>query len=201
MMTVIVKGDDVPATSSRERMVRAAVELFRERGYAATSFHDVIERSGAPRGSIYHHFPEGKQQLAREAIHWYAERTIRALDRAVAAGSALDVLDLFVAASRDSLVASDFTAGCAIAGVTLDLGMAEEPIRTSVAVAFVRWRDALADVFGREGATPAQARRLAHFVVAAAEGALLLARAQRDAQPIDDVAVELRTHVRAALTR
>jgi AcrR family transcriptional regulator len=180
-------------------MVRAAVELFRERGYAATSFHDVIERSGAPRGSIYHHFPEGKQQLAREAIDWYAERTIRALDRAVAAGSPLDVLDIFVAASRDSLVASEFMAGCAIAGVTLDLGMAEEPIRSSVAVAFERWRDALAGVFGREGATPAQARRLAHFVVAAVEGALLLARAQRDAQPIDDVAVELRAHLRAVL--
>ncbi|MDQ7908333.1 TetR/AcrR family transcriptional regulator [Phytohabitans sp. ZYX-F-186] len=191
----------MPARSSRERMVRAAVELFRERGYAATSFHDVIERSGAPRGSIYHHFPEGKQQLAREAIQWYADRSLRALDRAVAAGAALEALDLFVAASRDSLVASDFLAGCAVAGVALDLGAADEPLRSSVAVAFGRWRDALADVFGREGATPERARRLAHVVVAAVEGALLLSRAQRDAQPIDDVAAELRAHVRAALAR
>src|SRR5258708_12625483 len=49
-------------------MIRAASELFRQRGYHATTFSDVVRESGAPRGSTYFHFPGGKQELAREAI-------------------------------------------------------------------------------------------------------------------------------------
>ena len=181
---------------SRERMVRAAVDLFRERGYAATSFNDVLERGGAPRGSIYHHFPGGKEQLAREALQWYAERVARALD---STGSAREIVDLFLASSREALVASDFSAGCAVAAVTLDLGPGEDRLKPSVADAFGRWRTVLTKAFTREGATPAQARRLAAFTVAAVEGALILARAERSAQPCDDVATELRAHLDVTL--
>jgi AcrR family transcriptional regulator len=181
---------------SRERMVRAAVDLFRERGYAATSFSDVLERSGAPRGSIYHHFPGGKDQLASEAVQWYADRVARALDRA---GPATEVVELFLSSSREALVASDFSAGCAVAAVTLDLGPGEYRLHPSVANAFGRWRTVLSEAFTREGATPAQARRLAAFTVAAVEGALILARAERSARPLDDVATELRAHLSAAL--
>ena len=55
-------------TDSRSRMIEAAFELFRKRSYHATAFSDVVQESGAPRGSIYFHFPGGKQQLAREVI-------------------------------------------------------------------------------------------------------------------------------------
>jgi len=198
MMVVIVKGVRVP-DSSRERMVRAAVELFQKRGYAATSFNDVIEHSGAPRGSIYHHFPRGKEQLAQEAVRWYAERVARRLESAVAAASATEAVELFVTGARDGLVASGFMAGCAVAGVALDVGPGEDALRSSVAEAFERWRQILAEVFRRRGATPAQARRLSRFVVAAVEGALILSRADRTVQPLDDVGVELRAHLRVAL--
>src|SRR5260370_126560 len=55
-------------SDSRSRMVEAASELFRRRGYHGTAFSDVVRESGAPRGSIYFHFPGGKQELAREAV-------------------------------------------------------------------------------------------------------------------------------------
>jgi AcrR family transcriptional regulator len=58
---------DTPDQDSRSRMIRAAAQLFRQRGYHATAFSDVIQASGAPRGSTYFHFPGGKQELAREA--------------------------------------------------------------------------------------------------------------------------------------
>lgn len=186
-------------TDSRDRMVRAAAELFRERGYAATSFSDVIERSGAPRGSIYHHFPRGKEQLAAEALRWYAEATARALTRALTGGSSADAVAVFVTAMRDGLRASDFRAGCPIAAVALDVGPADDALLASVVGAFESWRTALATAFRRDGATPAQARRLASLVVAAVEGALILARAERDVQPVTDVAHELAAHVRTAL--
>ena len=81
MMTVIVKGSGM-SLNSREKMIVAAQELLSERGYAGTSFGDVIERSGAPRGSIYHHFPEGKQQLVTEAVQRYAAGVLAAIAKA-----------------------------------------------------------------------------------------------------------------------
>lgn len=184
---------------SRERMIRAAIDLFRERGYAATSFQDIIERSGAPRGSIYHHFPDGKDQLAREALRWYADQVTQALDAARTGGSPIDVVDLLVSSLREALVASDFSAGCAVAAVTLDLRSGEDVLRTSVTDAFAHWRKTLAAAFTRAGATAAQARRLASFTVAATEGALILARADRSTRPLDDVRTELRAHLRTTL--
>ena len=188
-------------TDSRERMIRAAVELFAERGYAATSFHDIIERSGAPRGSIYHHFPGGKAELAGEALRRAAERTARHLTTASTQGSPITAVRVFVTALSEALRASDFHAGCAIAGVVLDTTPADEALLRQSAAAFARWRQALTHGFRRAGATPTEARRLAVFVVAAVEGALLLARAERNLQPLTDVGRELEAHVRAVLGR
>jgi TetR/AcrR family transcriptional regulator, lmrAB and yxaGH operons repressor len=58
------------AADSRASMIRSAAALFGSRGLCATSFADVLADSGAPRGSIYHHFPGGKRQLAEDAIAW-----------------------------------------------------------------------------------------------------------------------------------
>src|SRR5205814_7962688 len=63
-------------SDSRARMVRSAASLIRTRGVTGTSFSDVLADSGAPRGSIYHHFPEGKEQLAADAIKWTSERVL-----------------------------------------------------------------------------------------------------------------------------
>ena len=182
-------------------MIRAAVALFAERGYSATSFNDIIERSGAPRGSIYHHFPGGKSELAADALRWTSERVRRGLAAASAQGTSADAVRVFVTTLGEALRASDYHAGCAVAGVVLDTTADDEPLLKHGAAAFDIWRQALAEIFRRDGATQVQARRLAVFVVAAAEGALLLARAERGIQPLTDVEHELSAHVRAVLAR
>jgi TetR/AcrR family transcriptional regulator, lmrAB and yxaGH operons repressor len=186
---------------SRDRMLRAAVELFRERGYAATSFSDVIERSGAPRGSIYHHFPGGKLQLGVEALRFSAERTGRALERAASGGgSSVDSVRFFFRAMRELVVASGYEAGCAVAGVVLDTSPDDAPLVEAAREAFDAWRRGLARAFEADGAGAAQARRLAAFVVAAAEGALVLARAERGVRSFDDVSREVEEHLRRSLS-
>jgi AcrR family transcriptional regulator len=176
-------------------MVRAAALLFQERGYAATSFQDVIARSGAPRGSIYHHFPGGKEELAIEALRWYSERTTALMRQKMQEGTAVEAVAGFLAISREALRKSDFRAGCPVAGVALDLAEGDDALHAAVAAAFEDWRGVLAAAFERDGATPAKARRLAAFVYAALEGALMLARAQRDLRPMDDVTAELLDHL------
>ena len=67
-------------------MIRSAALLFRENGYSGTGFRDVIAHSGAPRGSIYHHFPDGKEQLAADTVEWAGAVIERRLARAARAG-------------------------------------------------------------------------------------------------------------------
>src|ERR1700704_520437 len=82
MTTVIV--DHSSRTDARERMIRSAAMLFQERGVERTSFTDVLARSGAPRGSIYHHFPGGKAQLAEEATRYAGDFIAAGLTAALA---------------------------------------------------------------------------------------------------------------------
>src|SRR5437588_3601761 len=106
------------SSDSRERMVKSAATLIGARGLNATSFSDVIADSDAPRGSIYHHFPQGKKQLAEEAIQWTSEQ-ILAYQRACVATTATDVLNWFIDLWRQSLLASGCTSGCPVVGVAI----------------------------------------------------------------------------------
>src|SRR5205809_7789138 len=120
MTSVIVESRGKFVNSdSRERMVRSAASLIRTRGVNATSFSEVLADSGAPRGSIYHHFPQGKEQLAVDAIRWTSERVLAHL-RAGTPVTASDVLKRFIALWRQVVVASGGAAGCVVAGVAID---------------------------------------------------------------------------------
>jgi TetR/AcrR family transcriptional repressor of lmrAB and yxaGH operons len=184
---------------SRQNMIKTAAFLFGERGYAATSFQDVIARSGAPRGSIYHHFPGGKEQLAAEALRWYAERTrTRMAGDTVSGGPTVDAVAGYFAATATWLRKSDFRGGCPIGSVALDLG-GDDPLREVVAEAFADWRRVLEHAMRAEGCPEATARSLAALVIAASEGALMLARAERDTRLYEDVADQVLQHLRSVL--
>src|SRR5437870_9736384 len=111
MLVVIVKGKE--RTDSRASMVRSAASLIRTRGVTATSFSEVLAASGAPRGSIYHHFPNGKEQLAADAIRWTSERALR-YQRECTVRTPEGVLDWFVDMWRQIVVASHGTEGCVV---------------------------------------------------------------------------------------
>jgi len=179
-------------TDSREKMIRATVELLRERGYAGTSLGDILARSGGPRGSIYHHFPGGKQELVAEALRRYAAGIRRRLAAVAETGSGVDMVRALLGAMRDGLRASDFSVGCAVAGVVLDLAPdPDQALLTPAAEALHGWRDVIATALTRDGVAPARARRLATLVLAAFEGAIILARAHHDTAPLDEVEQEL----------
>jgi AcrR family transcriptional regulator len=183
---------------SRERMVRSAALLFRERGYSGTAFSDVIAHSGAPRGSIYHHFPGGKAQLAQEAVAWGAAAIAERLDQALARErDAAGVLRAFLAPWREVLERSDFRAGCPLVAITVETEV-PPPLAHAVAQAFAGWRELLAARLRRAGIPAARAARLATLTVAAIEGAVLLCRAERDTAPLDAVAAELAAAIESA---
>ncbi|MCQ0004253.1 TetR/AcrR family transcriptional regulator [Actinomadura madurae] len=135
-------------TDSRERMVRSAAFLFRERGYSGTGFRDVIAHSGAPRGSIYHHFPEGKAQLAEEAVRYAGEFLNAGILAATESGDAASAVDAFVGWWRQVLIKSEFRAGCPVVAVTVECHDDAPQLAAAAAAAFGRWQDTLATGLG-----------------------------------------------------
>ena len=178
------------ASDSRASMVRSAASLIRSRGVNATSFSDVLADSGAPRGSIYHHFPDGKRQLAEDAIQSTSERLLAHL-RAGSPTSPSDVLERFIAMWRQVVVASAGSAGCVVAGVAIDTVPGEKELMEVVRATFRLWVAALAEELEAAGVPSARATPIAMATLAAMEGALILCRAEGDVRPLEAVAKEL----------
>jgi AcrR family transcriptional regulator len=177
-------------SDSRERMVKSAAELIGKRGLNATSFSDVIAESGAPRGSIYHHFPEGKKQLAEAAIEWTSEQ-ILGYQRACSATTPAGVLNWFVDLWRQSLVASGCTAGCPVVGVAINTVAGEMDLIAVVRAAFQSWVALLASQLEATGIPTPRAMSIALTALAGMEGALILCRAEGNSRPLEAIVEEL----------
>jgi len=172
----------------RARMVEGAVALLATRGLEGTSFSDVLERTGAPRGSVYHHFPGGKDELVAAAIDC-ALLQVQDLMNGVAGAPATEVAEFFLDAWRQTLTRSGFSAGCALVAVAVATDSAE--LRSKTASAFRAWQAHLAALLERGGLSAAAAARHAGLLLAASEGAVIISRAQGDLTSFDATAAAL----------
>ncbi|HEY8860975.1 MAG TPA: TetR/AcrR family transcriptional regulator [Candidatus Limnocylindria bacterium] len=171
-------------------MVRSAASLIRTRGVSATSLADVLADSGAPRGSIYHHFPRGKDQLAGDAVGWTSQRVL-AHQRACRATTAKGVLECFIDMWRQVVLASGGTAGCVVAGVAIDTAGETPGLIDVVRATFRSWIDLLSDQLAATGIPAKRASAIAVATVAGMEGALILCRAEGGVGPLETVAAEV----------
>jgi TetR/AcrR family transcriptional regulator, lmrAB and yxaGH operons repressor len=181
---------------SRANMVRSAASLISEHGVNATSFSDVLADSGAPRGSIYHHFPDGKKQLTEEAMALTSERVLSYL-RAGTGTTPLEVLDHFISIWRAVIVSTKATRGCAIAGVAVDSPDDSFDLLTRARDIFRSWASLLTEQLSAVGVDAAVARDLAHTSLATMEGALILCRVEGNVEPLDVAARQLRSLLKA----
>jgi TetR/AcrR family transcriptional repressor of lmrAB and yxaGH operons len=177
---------------SRSNMVHSAASLISEHGVNATSFSDVLADSGAPRGSIYHHFPHGKKQLTDEAMTLTSERVLAYL-RSGAGATPHEVLDHFIAIWRTVVVSSKATRGCAIAGVAVDSSDDDTDLMTKARDIFRSWAELLADQLSSAGMKKGDALEIARTSLATMEGALILCRVEGNVEPLDVAAKQLRS--------
>src|SRR5258708_16287728 len=181
------------ARGVRERMVASAVALLARRGLQATSFSEVLEHSGAPRGSVYHHFPDGKNQMIDSALDAAGATAIELLDRK-AGEPAEEIAAWFLHIWREVLIRAKFEAGCAVVAVAV---AAESPeLLDHTARVFRAWRRRLAELLEQGGLERGEAARFAAMLVASSEGAVVLARAEQSLEPFDLVAEQLLGQVR-----
>lgn len=173
------------ARSTRESILTAAAELMRQRGYAAVGMKDLAAASGAPIGSLYHHFRGGKLQIAREALinagAAYAALIPSVVDAYTDLGAALE--GVFTQAAED-MAATGFANMCPIASVAAEVADTVEELRTVTAGVFAGWLDGGTAYFTARGLPPDQARQVTVALIAALEGAFVLARTLRDVEPL-----------------
>jgi TetR/AcrR family transcriptional regulator, lmrAB and yxaGH operons repressor len=185
---------------SRARMVGTAALLFQRHGYHAVGFRRIVEESGAPRGSIYHHFPGGKEQLGAEAVERSGAALLRTVEQVAA--EADDVAGLLTGLGEvlaGWLESSGFEAGCPVATVALECAPDVAAITEACRGVFRGWVDLLAAALRAEGWAEGEAGDLALTVVAAVEGALILARVERDVAPLRAVLRDLARRAAAPL--
>jgi TetR/AcrR family transcriptional repressor of lmrAB and yxaGH operons len=178
---------------TKDRMVTSAALLLREGGVAGTSFAKVLEHSGAPRGSLGHHFPDGKREMVADAVRWAGGVASTAMRHAVERGdSPAQLFSMVCGFYRRALVDTGFAAGCPVGNVAQE-AYDDATLRDAAGEVFDDWRTILVDTLVAHGHSHRDAADLAELCIAALEGALILARIQKRATPVERVERRLRT--------
>lgn len=193
----------VSGRGPRERMVFSGAQLIRRDGVSATGMRDVAAHAQAPRGSIQHHFPGGKEELVNEAVGWAGRYASRRIGRFLAAMPEPTPSGLFAEMVRqwtDEYQNAGFEGGCPVAAATVDCAESTESTREAVSAAFATWSGSVARALTDMGVPEARADALATLMISSLEGAILMARAERDVRALTAVATELGPLLDAAVT-
>lgn len=176
---------------SRERMVNSAITLLRERGVSGVTVDAVLAHSGAPRGSVYHHFPGGRDELILTALRQAGDYITASILKSVETGDPLQVLDKFAAFWLKSLKATAYQSGCPVLAMAVDTREDLPEAGELVREIFAAWLSAFTDLLEATGKP--RARALATLTVASIEGAIVLCRVQQSPIPLEDAVGELKT--------
>lgn len=159
--------------------------LMSRRGYAAVGLNEIVAKSGAPKGSLYHHFPEGKEQLAAEAVAWSAGQFAATLEQEIArAASMAEAIGNVVETVAGWMERSGFKDGSPITIVAVETGAFVEKLRLACSAGYEAWTDLLAQGLQSEGKGAQEAADLALWAVGSVEGAIILSRTQKSAEPL-----------------
>lgn len=188
------------ATDTRDRILAAAGSLLRRKGFRGTGLSEIIAESAAPRGSIYFHFPDGKEQIVREAMLVEVRRISEILVTLTReSADPVEAIRAYVLGAAEELESSDFLFGCPVAPVILDLPEPDSALADACQEALDEWCGIYTRSLEEAGVEESRASSLATMAVASLEGGILLARARRDVGPLHRIADELEVLVRGAL--
>jgi TetR/AcrR family transcriptional regulator, lmrAB and yxaGH operons repressor len=181
---------------TRTKMLISAAQVMRERGAAGVTIDEVLSRSGAPRGSVYYHFPDGRNQILAEALRYAGDAITADIDAAAGRG-AMVLLRQFVEFWEGVLAESDFNAGCPVVAAAIGCPDDEVQLTADAGRIFAHWRMALARAFAADGFPDSDADSLAVMAIAALEGAVVLCRSTRSADPLHKVDDQLEFLIKA----
>lgn len=175
-------------SATRDRIIATTSALLTRQGYHATGLNQIVRESGTPRGSLYHYFPHGKEELAAEAVRHRGEqmRAHVAAELARYDDPARAIVEL-VRTMVTNLVRRDFETGAPVAAVAMEASSASEPLRRACEAVYAAVRGPIEATLLAHGLDGEAARRRATAVVASLEGGLVLSYTLRDAGPLEAV--------------
>ena len=180
-------------SSTRDQIIEATAELLETQGYRATGLKQIIEESGAPKGSLYYYFPGGKEEFSTEAISKVAKEVADRIETSLAAiedpGEAVEAFILRIA---HHVRTSHFLKGGPIITVALEAVTTSQRLNEACRATYELWQSAFAEKLVQSGFSQARSNRLAGLIIASIEGAIVLSRTNRSIAPLEYIAAELR---------
>lgn len=174
---------------TRARLTASMLELIQINGYSGTGLNAVVEHAAAPKGSLYFHFPEGKESLGEAAIDLAAAQFEALIADAVESSESVAAAARAAIAALAAVVReSDYTLGCPVSVVTLEMGAESERLRGACASAFERWIAPTSTLLEHGGLPRVEARGLATVIISMIEGSVIVARATHSTQPLEAAA-------------
>jgi AcrR family transcriptional regulator len=176
-------------SETRERLLRAGERLFRAQGYSGTGLKQLASEAQAPWSSMYHFFPDGKEQLAEEVIRYGGELYAQMIRQCFAAyPDPREAVAAMFSGEARILRSSGFRNGCPVASVALDVASTTEKVRKPCADVFASWIGALAEGIAASGAPKETATDLASYILASLEGAIILSRTSKSVKALEQTA-------------
>jgi len=175
-------------------MVRSTAQLIRRKGVSGTGMREIVLEADAPRGSLQHYFPGGKEELVSEALLWMggvAERRVRRHLEHLDPSTPSALLSALADDWRVDMTNEGFTGGCPLVAATADTAATSDQLRQVLKQAFDGWQEQLMAALVALGVPDERAEGLALTVISALEGAIILARTRREVAPLDTVVAEL----------
>ena len=186
-------------STSRDRIIRAASDLFGSSGYYGAGLNEIVRQGKAPKGSIYYHFPGGKEQIAAEAILLLARSVVDQINlQQTKKQTASEAVRLFVETLSTSIVASGYRSGGALAIVASESATTNKELNRTCQEAYGLISQAISGTLSARGFPKEKARTLSVAMTAAVEGGIVLSRTYHSRKPLQTVAKLLGDMVKAA---
>jgi TetR/AcrR family transcriptional repressor of lmrAB and yxaGH operons len=180
-------------SSTRQQIIEKTSELLERQGYHATGLNQIVAESDTPRGSLYYYFPEGKEELAAEAIEYKAQQMSKHLgNHLIAYDDPVEAIYHFLINVADRIESLNCCGGSPMAAVALETSNHSERLRQACAGGYERMQKFFEDKLLAGGFPLARAHTLAVTILAALEGGVILSRAEQNAQPLRLVAEEMK---------
>jgi len=181
-------------SNAREQILQTTCDLLEKQGYYGTGLNEIVKESGAPKGSLYHYFPEGKEQITAEAVQQSGEATAARIRAGLAAStSAPKAIHDFILLIAENVERSGFAAGSPLTAVAMETATQSERINLACREAYGMLQHAFRDKLLESGFSTSRAEELATFITASIEGGIILSRTTHTSDPLRVVAKHLGT--------
>ena len=187
--------------STRDQIIEKTCQLLELQGYYATGLNQIIRESGSPKGSLYYHFPGGKEELAAEAVEHVGRMVLKSIEYQLdSIDDAADAVHTMIADIATTIEQSDYTAGGPITTIAIETASGSEALREVCYRIYEQWRDVFYRKMLTGGIDETRADRIASLTMACIEGGVILCRTSRNRGALDAVADEIALTIRQAMT-